>query len=533
MALPKDEFQDIQGIIRSGYGRLGEACFLLLEITEAAEAKAWLRAAAGDAAPETGSLSYRVTHAGELGTGQHQEQALQLAFTAQGLRKLGLPAYLFQAYPNNDSFSREFYLGMTGEEAREEGRLRRLGDVEANDPSYWEWGAPGFIPDVLVMLYADSASSLAAFQRIVVADTALGFEVMQILGSPGSAEHDGKLRREPFGFIDGISQPAVDWAESRTPGTGADLEYGNLIAPGEFILGYKNEYGFYTERPLLDPHDDPLNLLPEAEDKPGKRDLGRNGTYLVFRQLDQDVGGFWRFAARRSRVDNGVSLAEAMVGRRLANGDPLVPPSSISIRGVGPEASDLRQNGFTFDSDPDGFACPFGAHIRRANPRTGDLPGGRQGLVSKLLRTLGLKRGRPREDTVSSSRFHRIIRRGRPYGMAADRESILKEEDHGVKSGIYFIALNANIARQFEFIQNAWIMNTIFNGLQGESDPLVGNRVPWPFGRPSDGFTWPQPSGRACKISGLPQFVTVRGGAYFFLPGIRALRFIAGQEAKG
>lgn len=514
MAKPVSEYQDIQGIVRSGYGRLGEASFLLLRIVDQSEAKAWLAAVVEE--PGAEKLSYRVTQAGDLES--HQEQALQVAFTAQGLRNLGVPEDLIHA------FSREFYLGMSGEEAEEEGRSRRLGDIGDNAPSNWEWGAPVHLPDVLVMLYAETGG-LAAFQQMVTADLVLGFEVFRVLRAAKAAD-DEKLRREPFGFGDGISQPEIDWKARREPGTGADLEYGNLIAGGEFLLGYQNEYGFYTQRPLLDPARDPKDILAPAEDHPDHRDLGRNGTYLVLRQLEQDVSGFWRFVYRRSTKDGGVGLAEAMVGRKLTTGDPLVTASRAEIRGAGPDVQDIRQNGFTYAADPDGLTCPFGAHIRRANPRTGDMPGGRQRFISWLLRTLGLKRGGPREDLLSSSRFHRIIRRGRPYGAVMDRESALQDEGPGIASGIYFIALNANISRQFEFIQDAWIANTKFNGLNGESDPLLGNRVASP-GHPTDGFSLPRPGGRNRRIAGLPQFVTMRGGAYFFLPSIRALRFVA------
>lgn len=145
---------------------------------------------------------------------------------------------------------------------------------------------------------------------------------------------------------------------------------------------------------------------------------------------------------------------------------------------------------------------------------------------------LGLKRGGPRDDLISASRFHRIIRRGRPYGAVMDRESALQDEATGSMSGIYFISLNANISRQFEFIQNAWLANSKFNGMDGETDPLLGNRVASPGGHPTDGFSSPQPCGPNRRISGLPQFITVRGGAYFFLPSIRALRFLARQGKK-
>jgi hypothetical protein len=175
---------------------------------------------------------------------------------------------------------------------------------------------------------------------------------------------------------------------------------GNLISAGEFLLGYQNEYGQYTRRPSIDPGLDPQNVLPLAEDFPQRRDLARNGSYLVLRHLKQDVHGFWRLVNEHSPEDGGVSLAEA-IGRSYSTGDPLVPVSLAAFRSVGPEADDIRQNSFTFGTDPDGLACPFGAHIRRANPSNSDLPGGSgQSLISWLLRKLGLNG--PREDVLSS-----------------------------------------------------------------------------------------------------------------------------------
>lgn len=535
MAQPVSDYDDIQAILRSGFGKLEEACFLLGRITDLREAKAWLAAVAeGEGAQK---LSYRVTQASDLDT--YQEQALQIAFTAQGLLKLGVPQDLFpddrfEETPGAriHTFSREFYLGMARDQPDEENEQSRLlGDVGQNAPSNWEWGTSDKMPDVLILLYAE-AGGLAAFEQIVKADLAYGFDVLRVLRA-APTPFDDKPRREPFGFIDGISQPEIDWKASRTPGTSADLEYTNLISAGEFLLGYPNEYNLYTYRPLLDAERDPHNILSPAADDPSKRDLARNGSYLVLRQLEQDVPAFWRFVYSQSSEDEGIGLAEAMVGRRFMTGGPLVTPSRVAIPGVGPDAEDIWLNSFTFDADPDGLACPFGAHIRRANPRSADVPGGRHGIISRLLRMLGYKQDGPRADLLSSSRFHRVIRRGRPYGTIIDRQSALKEEHPGPKSGLYFIALNANILRQFEFIQNAWIVNSKFNGLDRESDPLAGNRCPTPLGLPTDGFSLPQPSGPDCRISGLPQFITVRGGAYFFLPSLRALRYFARQSEMG
>jgi len=140
----------------------------------------------------------------------------------------------------------------------------------------------------------------------------------------------------------------------------------------------------------------------------------------------------------------------------------------------------------------------------------------------------GFGRKTLRDDLMASSRFHRILRRAREYGSKLSPEEDLESpEDAASKGGLRFICLNANITRQFEFVQSAWMMNTKFDGLTGESDPLLGNRTSiagCPF---SDLFSVPQASGLRRRFKGLPQFVTVRGGAYFFLPGIRALRFIA------
>ncbi len=494
MTSPIAESADIQGLLRSGYGSMKEACFLLLSVTDTGAACSWLATA-----PVT-----TVAH-----LDRHITTALHVALTATGMRALGVAEGVIAG------FAAEFISGMAGEE----GRSRRLGDVAASAPSEWRWGGARE-PHVLVMLYAETG--LAAWrQQIETASFRQGFAILQTLQT---TDMNG---REPFGFTDGVSQPRLDWSAERQPGTSADVEYGNLLSAGEFLLGYRNEYGLYTDRPLLDPDQPGAQALPAAEDDPTRRDLGRNGSYLVFRELAQDVRGFWRFiAAQAADQAERTALAQAMVGRQMS-GDSLIPTRGRPIRGVGPDELDVRRNQFTYDDDRDGLRCPFGAHIRRANPRTGDMPGGRQGLIARLIRMLGFGRQDLSEDLVATSRFHRIIRRGREFGEKLAPEAALQAGAVDPQSGLHFICLNANIARQFEFIQNAWLISAKFDGMSGEADPLIGNRVALPAGQPTYGFTMPQPNGISRRIDGMPSFVTVRGGAYFFLPGLRALRYLA------
>jgi deferrochelatase/peroxidase EfeB len=129
---------------------------------------------------------------------------------------------------------------------------------------------------------------------------------------------------------------------------------------------------------------------------------------------------------------------------------------------------------------------------------------------------------------MSSTRFHRILRRGREYGPGLTPEQAVQNPPaDGPKRGLQFLCLNANITRQFEFVQNAWLMSTKFNGLTEESDPLLGSRTPIGDGLSTDHFTIPREQGLRRCIAGLPRFITVRGGAYFFMPGIRALRYFS------
>jgi deferrochelatase/peroxidase EfeB len=243
------------------------------------------------------------------------------------------------------------------------------------------------------------------------------------------------------------------------------------------------------------------------------------------RQLRQDVHGFWQFIDRQANGDAAERerIAGAMVGRRR-DGVPLVGPADESIEGGG-VPGDL--NAFTYRSDRDGLRCPLGAHVRRSNPRNADLPPGAPGIVSWAKRTLGFDADALAHDLVASTRFHRLLRRGREYGPAVPQARALGESPGSADQGLHFVCLGANIARQFEFVQNAWTMGTHFDGLRNESDPLLGTRLPDADGTANDGFSMPRADGADERLAALPQFVTVVGGAYFFLPGIRALRFLA------
>jgi Dyp-type peroxidase family len=486
------DFKEIQGIVRFGYRDLTDALFLLLKIKDAAAARAWLAGA-----PVT-SAETRETA---------PPTALQVALTAAGLQALGVPPEVVSG------FAPEFVSGMAGEESRS----RRLGDVAASSPESWRWGWRERVPHLLVLLYARPGQLQPWSERV---RTALWDDAFEVLETLGTSNLDGT---EPFGFVDGISQPSLDWERRRTPEED-QLDYGNLVSLGEFLLGYPNEYGKYTDRPLLDAAAPGAAQLPPAEDVPDSRDLGRNGSYLVFRHLQQDVRGFWSFCDARAASNDKArqALAESMVGRRM-NGDPLLPLAQEPIPGVEPRSA--AQNGFTYDSDPRGIRCPFGAHIRRSNPRNPDLPGKPATPFAKLFRALGFGAKSYREDAQASARFHRLLRRGREFGPPLSVEQALGNAPDSGEHGIHFICLAANISRQFEFVQNAWIMNTKFNAMTGESDPLLGNRQKVEGSPRSDTFRLSRESGLPDRITEVPQFITVRGGAYFFLPSIAALRY--------
>jgi Dyp-type peroxidase family len=482
------ELGDVQGLLRFGYGHHSEACFLLLRIKDATAARAFL----AEAPVVTAELADPLP-----------ETALQVAVSAAGLAALGVDEALMHG------FAEEFLVGMAGDEDRS----RRLGDQEDSHPSRWAWGSGENQPHVLLLLYA-LPGCLAAFRKGLESLWSAGFELIQALET---ADRSG---REPFGFRDGLSQPEVDWDRRRPVEDRDRLDYGNLTCLGEFLLGYPNEYGLYTERPLLDPALDPDRLLPRAEDHPRRADLGRNGSYLVLRQLHQDVSGFWRWLLEQANGDLDIAREEAekMVGR-TQEGEPLEPVAG------GP-------NAFDYAGDPRGLRCPIGAHIRRTNPRTGDYPAGTRRLLSRIIRFLGFDAEARELDQIASTRFHRLLRRGRTYGPQLSLDEALADPPPAGESGLHFICLGANVGRQFEFVQNAWIMGTRFAGLHGETDPLVGHRMRDPDGEAGDCFSIPRANGPDRRLCGLPRFVQARGGAYFFLPGIRALRYLAGWSPR-
>lgn len=458
------ELADIQGLTVRGYSRLPYATFLLMSVEEADSARSVLSAWAEE-----------VTD----GAVCPQHEAINIAFTAHGIRQLTARTEV------PTGFSHAFASGMTSPS-----RSRLLGDAGDADPAQWRWGGPTTDRiDVLVLLYADSATTLGSTVERVVGEAKRGG-----LRAVERLDTDLLSDREHFGFRDGISQPTIEGL----PRSEHDFD---VVRAGEFILGYLNEYGQRTERPLLPSGEDPTRMLPRDADGTGAADLGRNGTYLVFRHLSQDVDGFWSYMDSASRRDGNddpaarIRLAAKVVGR-WPSGAPLV---------LSPDRDDPTldtENAFAYHrSDPFGRACPIGAHIRRSNPRD----------------SLEPSPGTARSWEVN--RRHRIVRRGRAYSSYPSTD--------GTERGVHFLCLNANLARQYEFIQHSWVNDPAFNGLDHNDDPLIG-----PRGQGSSNFVEPAWPIRR-RYRDVPRFVHVRGGAYFFLPGIAGLRYLASGRGAG
>ena len=283
------ERDDIQGIVASGYGHLPHAAYLLFAIDEPVAAGDWLA---------------RLADAVTTARGRVERRAVGVALTATGLAAIGLPERI------RSEFALEFTSGMTDDAHRR----RILGDVGPNAPEGWLWGGPDTrAVDVLLLLFGESESELEALTEQHLEEARGATLVQRLQASNATFDH--------FGFRDSISQPLIAGLRSGPPA--------QTIQTGEFLLGYPNEYRQYTNRPLIDPLEDPSVVLADDAAGSGLRDLGRNGSYLVFRHLSQDVPAFWQWVdqsvgangngdSRPRRARAGTDRARVQARRPLA-----------------------------------------------------------------------------------------------------------------------------------------------------------------------------------------------------------------------
>lgn len=479
------EYQDIQGLVQHDYVELPSAIFILCQVTDPDRARAWL-----------GGLVDQIERV-SISDLDHPRRtsAVHVAFTSQGLSALGVAAELLNQFP------RAFREGMATLQ-----RERLLGDRGESRAANWDWGAehdstwaddhprPDPKLHVMLMVYAqDSIMLRDRVEALLPRGTDQGLRELKRLDTEFLAgperEADGRSvgPKEHFGFRDGIGQPHVAGMPARDPNV--TPSEGNTIAPGEVLLGYANSYG----------------EMPEGPTDAQGLGFGRNGTFLVFRQMRQDVKQFWNYVAAcsGSDADAAIKLAAKMVGR-WPDGTPLV------LSPDHPDPAARTHDRFLYASDRDhpdpyGMRCPIGAHIRRTNPRDslGDDPAQALELVNQ----------------------HRIIRRSRPYGAPLvenmDPKRMMCTDDNGAERGLHFLCLNATIDRQFEFVQSLWANNPKFGNLYEDPDPLIGVQD----GRTGQFTVQGEPI--RCRYADMHRFVQVRGGAYFFLPGIEAIRRLA------
>jgi len=417
------------------------------------------------------------------------EDCAAIAFTATGLDRMGLSDVTMA------SFSQPFLQGMGQAD-----RARRLGDIgDAVIAGGSAWSGNGALAQstpvgvhVLLLLYARDVTRLDA--RCAAAKASLAAANVSVV-----RERDLSLRvdaagiaREHFGFADGISQPLPHGVEILAGGKLAPADPLHGVASGDILMGSLNAHGEPAPGPIA-PDSPGAAMLPVNDAPFGFRDLGAGGSYLVVRELRQDVAGFWTTMDREAAALADPAISPETLAAKVVGRDQHGQPLSAAARVGG--APGQPANGFRyFADDPNGFSCPVGAHVRRANPR--------DGLAPSATDAPGL---------LQSANFHRILRRGRKFGPDIADPRV----DDGRERGLLFMCLNTDLVRQFEFVQQTWMFNPNFHTLKGESDPLVGLASPFTMGA--------LPLRRRANVD---TFVKFAGGEYFFLPSLPALDYL-------
>lgn len=451
------EVDDVQALVFRGHGDFPHSEALWLSLADAAAAR--------------GPLRTLVTERVCFGRGRPGEvhPRAQLLFSAEGLRLLGAAGEAVEAC------HRPFAQGMTAPQ-----RVRTLGDAGRNHPDGWRWSDRA--AHVLVLIYAPTAEAARAEAGRVERALSPDCAVMHKLTTQLPVDE-----REPFGFRDGLARTFVRVGDGSDRGPAEDV-----LPPGEVVLGYRDATG----------------------EEPTVHDLFLNGSFVVVRQLEQDVRGFWQFWREQADGDDteAVWLAAKALGR-WPNGMPVRsgPP--------GPEPAldeEVAERPLAFQGDPHGTGCPIGSHVRRANPR------------DALVPDVNVSR-----DVIA---LHRMMRRGRTYGTVPPPDWYprgQRREDPALgptladdEKGLLFVSLCGDISRQFEFIQQSWLNHPKHADLQDETDPIAGGD-----GIAGNGCFFSVPTdGIRRRVGGVKGWVTVRGGGYFLMPGRRALRTLLAAD---
>jgi len=348
-------------------------------------------------------------------------------------------------------------------------RARQLHDDGVNDPKNWQRPFGTSEIHIGVSAFCDSEEKHRRALEIA-RDQYEGFSGVSVLFTEDFGAQPGDLN--PLGYKDGIDQPAIEGSGVEPlPGQGP------LIKAGEFVLGYPGESGV----PLPMPQPDIL---------------GRNGTYIGLRKYQSRVGAFNRFLHANGRTEEERELLAAKLVGRWRSGAPLTLAPNVDNPAIG--ADPQRNNDFNYANDPRGRQVPFGSHIRRMNPRDTELA------------------------RLTDVNIHRIIRRGTTYGLPYDPEA-LSEGDDEVPRGAYFMFISAKAMATMEFLQQEWVNDGDFIKAGSERDPIVGLQ-----GKEAT-FTIPQEPVRR-RVRGIETFNVLRGGEYFFMPSLSALKWLGGLE---
>ena len=349
-------------------------------------------------------------------------------------------------------------------------RAEQLLDRGENDPKNWDPPFGSGRIHLAISIFSDTEDK---WRRTIelARQQYRGFSGVTVLGIQDFGAQPGSLN--PLGYKDGIGQPAIE-------GSGVDPlpGQGRPIKPGEFILGYPGEAG-----------------VPLAMPKPDI--LGRNGTFLGLRKYQSRVGRFNRFLRDNAQTDQERELLAAKLVGRWRSGAPLTLAPTEDDPALGQDP--YRNNDFNYASDPHGKQAPLGCHMRRMNPRDSNMP------------------------VLTDVNIHRIIRRSTTYGAPYDPNA-LSERDDETPRGLYFLFISAKAMATMEFLQREWINSGDFTGLGDERDPLLGLQ------EGAATFTIPKDPVRR-RVHGIQTFNVLRGGEYFFMPSLSAVKWLA--DLKG